>query len=675
MISEFSTSRRAVIKAGAAAAVGLTLAAHLPALENGESAFIPSVFLGIEPDGTTVITISRSEMGQGVRTSLAMIIAEELDADWSKVKIVQAPADRKFGGQGTGGSGSVRGMYRNLRRVGATARHLLVAAAAQSWGVAAAECTTENGSVIHQGKRVNYGELASGAAGLPIPEESAVKLKDRKDFRIIGKSKKRVDNQDVVTGKAKYGCDAVIEGMKFAVVARPPAFGAKLLSFDASDSEKVPGVLMVKQMGDRGVFVLAENTWAALKGRAALTVQWDLGERKDLKTAKILADLREALPKHTVPPGVSVVSAEYSLPFLAHATMEPQNCTAKITGDHIEIWASTQSPEQAVTAAKSAAGVSSAHVNVMLLGGGFGRRLNQDYVYEAALIAKSSGHPVKVTWTRDDDMRNDGYRPATVHSLRGAVSEDGMAHFYSHAYAESGGGRPGSRAAAIPYVIEGATMSNAAVAHGIPFGFWRSVENSHFGFVIESFIDELAHETKADPVAFRLSMMRSDRLKACLTEVAKMAKWNEKRPAGSALGVGCFSGYGSHIAQVVEVTVKSGKVKVNKVWAAVDCGVCINPLGAEAQVQGATVDGISTALLASITIEKGGVVQKSFSDYPWLRMGETPLVEVKMLDSDADPGGLGEVGYPAVPAALTNAIFAATGKRIRDLPTGWNVPS
>lgn len=677
MIQDGALSRRSVLQASAVATVGLALASHLPAISGIEepASFAPNVFLTVEPDGTIIVTVGRSDMGQGVRTSLAMIIAEELDADWAKVKVVQAEADRRYGSQGTGGSGSVRGLFRPMRRVGATARYMLVAAAAKKWGVSPESCKTEKGSVFAEGRKATYGELSVLAAALPAPEDSAVALKDNASFKLIGTKIARVDNKDVVTGKAIYGHDVRIPGMKYAVVARPPAFGATVKSFSAEKALKVPGVTMVKQLGPKGVFVLAENTWAAIKGREKLEVTWELGESASLTSANIREDLNAALGDHVAPPeGSKVIEAIYSLPFLAHATMEPMSCVAEIKGDSVEIWAATQSPEQALSAAKAAAGTTNAKVNVTLLGGGFGRRLNQDFVAEAAALAKLAGHPVKVIWTRDDDMRNDGYRPCTVHSFKGSI-QDAKPVFWSHQMAmEGGNGRGGAgRGAGIPYQIEKATMAMGGADHDIPFGFWRSVENSYLGFANESFIDELAHAAGRDPYEFRAELVKNERLKACLDAVAKLSNWGKPLPRDFGRGIACFSGYGSHIAQVVEVSVKGGVIKVDRAYAAVDCGICINPLGVEAQVQGATMDALSTTLLAAITIDKGGVVQESFSDYEWLRMGDAPKMEVQILPSTADPGGMGEVGYPAVPAALANAIFAATGRRFRDLPIGTKI--
>jgi len=675
-------SRRQILKVSAAAGTGLVLGACAPARMLGaghdqpdnlqkQGALEPNVFVGVDAQGTVTVTISKSDMGQGVRTSLAMIAAEEMDADWAKVKVVQAKADAKYRGQGTGGSSSIRSMYRPLRQAGATARAMLVSAAAKKWGVAESDCRTEAGFVISGTHKASFGELAVDASRLPVPDTNGLTLKDRSGFKTVGKATRRVDNTDVVTGKATYGLDVQLPGMLYAVVAKPRYFGADLKSADEAAAAKVPGVKKVARMGS-SVAVIAENTWAALQGREALNAQWTAGS---LNSDKIRADLIAAIGPHgDAPAGARVVEAQYELPLLAHATMEPMNCVAHVKGDTVEVWCGTQVPESAQQAAARGAGVANAIVNVTILGGGFGRRLNPDYVGEAARIASMVDAPVKLLWTRDDDMKHDVYRPCTVHSFKGAVA-DGKAVFWSHLLSSEGGNgttRSG-RGAGIPYSIEGATMGQGGASHGIPLGAWRSVENTYMGFVNESFIDELAHAAGVDPLAFRLAHVRNERLRKCLEVAAEKAGWGKPMPKGSGRGIACFAGYGSFIAQVVEVTVTNGNIKVNRVVAAVDCGLAINPLGVEAQVQGASTDGLSTALKAAITIEDGGVAQSTFADYEWLTMAEAPPVEVHIIDSGNEPGGMGEVGYPATSAALANALFAATGRRFRKLPIGMKV--
>lgn len=667
-----SISRRSMLKTTAVAGVGLVIGCRIGSTKEDQSkSFAPNVFVRITPDGMVTITVSKSDMGQGVRTSLAMIVAEELDADWSKVKVVQAPADSKYRGQGTGGSGSVRGMFSPLRVAGATARAMLVAAAAKKWGVNATDCATANGFVTNGANRLSYGELATDAAAMPEPERSSVVTKDPSKFNLIGKATKRVDNVDVVTGKAIFSQDVHVKGMKYAVIARPPSFSATLDSIDDSAAIRVPGVIKVAKL-DQGVVVFGESTWAALQGRDALKVRWNLGDGSKVNSASIRRDLKAAIPANeggslTV---AQLIKAEYELPFLAHATMEPMNCVADVRADSVEIWAGTQAPESAQAVAARIAGVatSKVKVNVMLLGGGFGRRFQPDFIDDAVRASKLLGAPVKLFWSRDDDMKHDHYRPATHHVLEGGLDQAGAPIYWNHRLAEVGGGNGRQRRAGLVYEFPQQTVTTGGVDAGIPTGPWRSVENSFMGFVNESFFDELAHLAKRDPLEFRLAYCRSERLKKCLQLAAEKAGWGRKLPAGHAMGIACFAGYGSNIAQVVELSVTKGIVKVHRVVAAVDCGITINPLGVEAQVLGATMDALSTALKASITIENHGVVESTFSDYEWLRMEDSPKVEVHIIPSAESPGGMGEVGYPSVSAAVVNGIFAATGKRIRRLP-------
>ncbi|HMS57051.1 MAG TPA: molybdopterin-dependent oxidoreductase, partial [Fimbriimonadaceae bacterium] len=618
-------------------------------------------------DNSVTITVPKPDIGQGVRTSLAMLVAEELDADWTMVKVQQAPADAKYGGQGVGGSGSIRQTYRPLRQAGAVARAMMVAAAAKKFGVEPGQCTVANGIVRAGSKQATFGELVGDAAVLAVPTD--VPLKSPEQFTLIGKPIRRVDNPDVVTGKAKFGLDARVPGMKFAVLARPSVFGGKIDSANLEAAKKVPGVVQVHEMG-RSILVVADNTWAALQGRKALAAKETL---TDLNQDGIRKRLIEALPPHELTG--ETVSAEYELPFLAHATMEPMNCTVHFKGDSVEVWAPTQAPEgtRGVVARASGIPQDKVSVNVTLIGGGFGRRFQMDFIEEAVQAAKVAGVPLQLVWSRDDDMQHDFYRPATHHSFKGTVAE-GKVTAWSHNMAQCGGrARPGRRSAGLPYEIENATMASGSVDTPVPLGAWRSVENTFLGFANESFMDELAHAAKEDPLQFRLKHTRNDRLKKCLEQVAEKSNWSTKLPAGSGRGVAVFQGYGSFIAQVVEVTVKNNRIKVDRVVSVVDCGLAINPLGVDAQVQGAVIDALSTTLKAGITIEGGAVAQKGWSDYDWFRMDEMPKLETFIIPSAEAPGGMGEVGYPAVPAALANAIFAACGKRLRKLPTGFQV--
>lgn len=634
--------------------------------------FAPNAYIKVDPDGSVTVTITRSDMGQGVRTSLAMLVAEEMDLDWKQVKVIQAGAGTPpIGGGGTGGSSSIRSMHRQLREMGAAARMMLVGAAAKQWGVEVSTLKTADGKVINPatGKSLAYADLTAGAAAEAVP--TGVALKDPKDFKIVGKPANRVDNVSVATGKAVYGLDARVDGMAFAVLARPPAFGGSLKDVDDADARKVPGVLDVLKL-DTGVAVVASNTYAAMAGRDALKLEWNAGPNADLSTAKITEGLKGAVVDHkTMPAGAKVVEATLELPYLAHATMEPQNCLADVKDGSCTLWAPTQMPTGAQQAAARELGISTDNVVVhtTLLGGGFGRRFQTDFVRDAVRISKAAKRPIQLVYTREDDMRNDFYRPACYCSFRGAVDTNGKAVGWSHQAIQAAGGRPrGFGNANIVYDIPESGMIYGGVNFPIPTGAWRSVENSQLNPANECFVDELAHAAGSDPLEFRLAHIKDDRLKNVLTVAAKQAGWGTPLPKGHGRGIACFAGYGSYIAHVVEASVENGKVRVHRVVAAVDCGTTINPKGLEAQVQGGCVDGLSTALRAAITIDKGGVVQGSWPDYKWMTMEAMPKIETHIVSNGADPGGMGEVGYPSVPPAVANAVFAATGKRVRKFP-------
>ncbi|HRI43946.1 MAG TPA: molybdopterin-dependent oxidoreductase [Fimbriimonadaceae bacterium] len=678
-------SRRGFIRLVGVAGAGLVLGCYLPGKHSaasdarGEGAaepFAPNAFLRIDEKGVVTIIISKPDMGQGPRTTLAMLAADELGVDWKDVRVEQAPADaRLFGGQTVGGSSTVRSMYQPMRLAGATARTMLIAAAAKKWGVEADTLTLVDGAVRQgtNGKNLTIGELAPEAAKLPVPPREEVRLKSRDEFTIIGKKTVRVDAKNIATGKAVYGLDVKPAGVKVAVVARTPAFGAKVKSFDAAAAKKVPGVQHVFEV-PTGVAVVADDTWAAMKGRDALVVEWDLGPNAELDSDTLYKSMRAALGEHlAMPAGAKVLDAEFQLPFLAHAPMEPMNCTVDASGGQCVMWVPTQNPGSCQDQAARVLGIepSKVRVNVTLVGGGFGRRLNADYAAEAVRIAQQANCPVQVLWTRDDDMRHDYYRPASVHSCRAAVDADGRPLGWSHQYINAGGrgGRGGFGGAGIPYDIPNSGLAQGSVPSPIPTGAWRSVENTQTGFVNESLIDELAHLAGKDPLAFRLAYLRSDRLKKCLETAAQKAGWGTSLPKGRGRGIGCFEGYGSRIAQIVELSVEDGEVKLHKITAVVDCGLAVNPLGVIAQVQGGTTDALSCALRSEITIEEGGVAEGGWGPFGWMKMPDTPPVDVTILPSeDPNPGGMGEVAVPAITAAVANAIFAATGKRLRKLP-------
>ncbi|MBS1723085.1 MAG: xanthine dehydrogenase family protein molybdopterin-binding subunit [Armatimonadetes bacterium] len=675
MMVAYDLSRRSVLRligaGGASLIVGCVPLPVKAGKADEQKPLEPNAFVKIDPNGDVTVTISKSDMGQGVRTTFAMIVAEELDADWTKVKVENAKADKVYGGQGTGGSSSTRTMYTKLRKAGATARAMLVAAAAQKWGVEASSCTTSLGKVMHpSGKSATYGELTGAAATLALPTD--VPLKSKADFKILGKATGRVDNHDVVTGQAVYGQDVKVPNAVTAVVARTPAFGATLKSFDDSAARKVPGVLDVIKLGS-GVAVVGENTWAAISGREALKVDWDLGPNGALDSAELEKRMVAAVGEHqSMPSGAKVVEATFDFPFLAHCTMEPMNATADVRDGTCTVWAPTQAPDGAQGSVARMLGIPAENVVVhtTLLGGGFGRRFSSEFVAEAVEISKAMKRPARVLWTREDDMRHDQYRPMSHHSLKGAVDGSGAPVGWSHQiiWPRSTRAIGGYGNARIPYNINGSGMAEGGADSPIPTGAWRSVEHTQLIPANECFIDELAVAAGKDPYEFRKQFVNDDRLKRVLMAAAEKGDWGKSLPKGWGRGIACFSGYGSCVAHVAEVEVKGDEIKVHRVVAVVDPGMALNPKGVEAQIMGACCDALSTTLKVKVTIEKGGVVEGSFPDYDWLRMGETPKIEIHIMESGETPGGMGEVGYPSVPAAVANAVHAATGKRARRFP-------
>ncbi|MEQ1823875.1 MAG: molybdopterin cofactor-binding domain-containing protein [Fimbriimonadaceae bacterium] len=634
-------------------------------------AFVPNAFLKIDSDGSITVSITRSDMGQGVRTTFAMLVAEELDADWTKVNVANAPGDSAlYGGQGTGGSSSTRSMNKKLRTIGASARLMLIGAAAKKWNVEASTCKTENGKVLSaDGKSLTYGELAEAAQAIAVPD--AVTLKESSSFKVIGKATKRVDNHDVVTGKAMFAYDVSVEGMLFAVCLRPPAFAATQTAIDDKETRAVPGVIDVIPIPS-GIAVIAKNTWAALKGREKLKVTWE-GGKTDVTTRMLRADMKQAAIAHKeLPVGGKVIEANFELPYLAHAAMESLNALADVREDSAEVWTGSQSPDSAQNSISRVLGLPKEKVTVhnMLLGGGFGRKFTNEWVMEAVNLSKIVKKPIKLLWTRECDMQNDLYRPMSEHAIKASVDDAGNPTGWSHQYIQApgrGNGEYGSNTY-LPYEIPGAAMRGAGVSSPVPTGAWRSVEHGHLIVVNECFIDELAHAAGQDPLAFRLKLIKSPRLKKVVESAAKHAGWGTAMPAGSGRGIACFDGYGSCIAHVVEATVADGEVKITRMVAVVDAGTTINPLGVEAQIQGGFMDGLSTALKAAITIRAGGTAEDNFDRYHWARMSDAPKMEIFIEDSGGAFGGMGEVSYPSAPAAIANAVFAATGKRVRQFP-------
>jgi isoquinoline 1-oxidoreductase beta subunit len=703
-----TSRRRFVLGAGAGLALGFMLPGTTAASTAPSAArFAPNAWLRIAADGTVTVVCGSAEMGQGVHTAIPMMVAEELDADWKTVRVEQAPVDQAyanpaFGMQATGGSTTVRGHWTVVREAGAAARAMLVAAAAEQWKVEPAQCRTAEGQVIHPDgrQRLGYGALAEPAGRLTPPK--SVTLKDPKDFRIMGQPLKRLDTAAKVDGSAKYGIDAQVPGMLVAVMARVPLPGAKPARVDDAAAKAVKGVKAVITIPG-GVAVLATGYWAARKGRDALVVDWDLGDKRGLSSPQVSRLLTEGAEAaagtggavaHSVGQGDAAlaqaarrISATYEAPYLAHACMEPLNCTAWVRGDEVEIWAGTQSqgPAQGILSQVASVQPAKVKIHTMMLGGGFGRRFAPDFVIDATLLSKISGVPVKLIYTREDDMAAGFYRPASVVRFEGGLDAAGRAVALT-----AGVGSPSIMAASgfmqIPpngvdsFAMEGIADHPYAIAHqklaygrrepGPQVWFWRSVGHSQNTFFIESFIDELAAEAKQDPFEFRRSLLgQQPRYKAVLEAAAQQAGWGSPLPAGVHRGIALSQSFGSYVAEVAEVSVAAdGTPRVHRVVAAVDCGQIVNPEIIRRQIEGSIVYGLTAALYGRITFKDGRVEQGNFHDYPMLRMSEMPRVEVHILPSTEAPGGIGEPGTPPIAPAVANAIFAATGKRLRALP-------
>ena len=723
-------SRRTFLRAGAAAGGGLLVSFSLPArigtaLAAGPQAareFKPNGFIRIDRDGGVTLVMHKVEMGQGTYTSMPMLLAEELEVDLSQVRLEHAPPDDAlyaeplFGVQETGGSTSVRGNWEPLRRAGATARTMLVSAAAQTWKVEPSSCRAANGVVMHgpTGRSLTYGALVDRAALLPVP--SGVALKDPKDFKLIGTPAKRLDTPDKVDGTAQFGIVVRLPGMKFAAVAACPVFGGKLASVDDAKAKAIPGVQQVVRLDD-AVAVVAADTWAAKQGLAALDIRWDDGPNANLTTADIVQQLATASEKSGVVArkdgdvaaamagAGQKVEAIYEQPFLAHATMEPVNCTVHVRPDGCDVWVGTQVPTFTQNAAAKVTGLPKAkvHVHNHLLGGGFGRRLEVDFITRAVQVAKQVTGPVQVLWSREEDIQHDMYRPYYYDRIAAGLDAQGKPIAWTHRVTGSSIiARVSSelfpknlrviRALGLGSVIatmkgldtdavEGAAeppyaLPNIRVEYvrqeppGVPTAFWRGVGPTRSIFVVESFMDELAAAAKRDPFEYRRALLDgSPRAKAVLELAADRAGWGGKLPAGSGRGIALLHAFGSYIAQVAEVAVsKQGDVRVRRVVCAVDCGTVVNPDIVKAQMESGIVFGITGALWGEVTIKNGRVEQHNFSDYRVLRMSETPAIEVHLVKSAEAPGGVGEPGTSAVMPAVTNAVFAATGRRIRKLP-------
>jgi isoquinoline 1-oxidoreductase beta subunit len=686
--------RRSFLKAGVATAGGLFIGFHLPVSDKLEAATTSTklnAFIHVGSDDIVLFSIHKSEMGQGPMTSLSQLLAEELDCDWKQVRTEFAPVDPAYGPlQGTFGSMSARTCWVPLRNAGAAARDMLLDAAAHKWGVAKSQLRTENGQVINTATnaRLSYGSLADAAGKLPVPAKVAVK--DPKDFRLIGTSPKRLDTHLKVNGTAGFGLDARRPGMVYAVLQRCPVFGGKVASFDDTKAKAVPGVLQVVQIS-RGVAVIADNTWSAMEGRRALQVQYDEGKNANLSSASIrelfvnLAEKPGAVARNdgdviaAMASGAKKIEAVYEVPYLSHAPMEPMNCTADVRPDSCEVWVATQIQTAAMGAAAKATGLppSKIQIHTTFLGGGFGRRGGDDFVEEAVEISKAIGKPVKLTWSREDDMQHDLYRPASYAKFAGALDNDGWPVAWNTRVVcpSFGGLRNGVDRTSVEGIIDlEYTIPNFHVDYhppdvDIPTTYWRSVGFSQNTFFSESFLDELAAATGKDPFEFRRRLLaKSPRLLNVLELAAEKGGWGKPLPAGHARGIAVVNNIGSYNAQVAEVSVEQGKLRVHRVVCAVDCGHVINPAGVEQQIQSGIVYGLSAMMKGAITIERGRVVQGNFNHYDVLRINEMPVVEVHIVPSQAAPGGIGEASTPTIIPAVANAIFRATGKRLRKLP-------
>ncbi len=706
-------SRREFLKTSARISGGLVVGFVLPgisrfaAIEGLQAGglFAPNAFVRVGSDDSVTILLAHSEMGQGIWTSLPMLVAEELDADWSKIKVAHAKAAPVYahttvGLQMTGGSTTTLSEFDRYRQAGATARTLLVQAAAQRFGVKPADCRTENGIVIAGNHRARYGELA--AAAVKLPPLAAVTLKDPKDWKLIGNPVKRLDTPEKITGRAQFGIDVRFPGLLTAVVARPPVFGAMVKSFDAGAAKAVPGVRAVVQVAT-GVAVVADHFWAAKLGRDALTIDWDVGPNASLDSTALREQFRQLA---TTPGAVAatagdasdalgkaakIIEAEYAVPYLAHAPMEPENCTVRLGRGKCEIWAGTQfqGMDQQIAARITGLKPEQVDIHTTFLGGGFGRRANftSDFVAEAVEVAKAARAPVKTVWTREDDVRGGYYRSAFLHRARVGLGADGQPLAWQHTVVgqsiligtvfEQAAVKNGIDSTSVegladsPYLkeIPNHRVELHSPTTGIPVLWWRSVGNSHTAFVVETLIDELAQAADKDPVEYRRALLKnSPRHLGVLNLAVEKAGWGERAPEGRARGVAVHAAFGSFAAQVAEASVENGRIRVHRVVCAIDCGTVVNPATIAAQMESGIAFGLSAALHSALHFKDGRVQESNYHDYRVLRLNEMPVVEVHIVPSTERPGGVGEVAVPHIAPAVANAVASLTGQRLRELP-------
>ncbi|MGH7672002.1 MAG: molybdopterin cofactor-binding domain-containing protein [Gemmatimonadales bacterium] len=717
MTAVTTPSRREFLKTGALVSGGLVIAfvvfragrfavAQPP---RASRPFAPNAFLRVGSDDSVTVLLAHSEMGQGIWTALPMLIAEELDADWSKIRVEHADAapvyaHTAFGMQMTGGSTSTWSEFDRYRQAGATARALLVEAAAQRFGVNPADCRTENGVVIAGDRRARYGELAEAAARLPAPK--TVPLKEPRQWKIIGKPTKRLDTPEKITGRAQFGMDVRFPGLLTAVVARPPVFGGKVRSLDATAAQAIPGVRKVVRV-PTGVAVVADHFWAAKLGRDALKIEWDLGPNAGLDSTALREQFSRLAGTAGAPAAAAgnvtdalgkarkTVETEYAVPYLAHAPMEPENCTVRIGPGKCEIWTGTQfqTLDQQLAAKITGLKPEQVELHTTFLGGGFGRRANptSDFVSEAVQVAKAANAPVKTVWTREDDVHGGYYRPAYLHRARIGLGADGLPVAWQHTVVgqsilvgtpfESFLVKNGIDATSVegvsdsPYLkdIPNHRLELHSPKTGIPVLWWRSVGHSHTAFVMESLIDELAQAAGKDPVEYRRALLKNHpRHLGVLNLAVEKAGWGRRPPKGRARGVAVHESFGSFAAQVAEVSVENGRIRVHRVVCAIDCGIAVNPETIAAQMESGVAFGLSAALHSALHFKDGRVQESNFHDYQVLRLNEMPVVEVHVMPSTEKPGGIGEVGVPPIAPAVANAVARLTGQRLRELPLRLN---